>query len=91
MSEHEGELLGCLERDLLPVVIHCQSEEGEEPRQSHVTIAGTFCYIYHAVLRFRVHRIHLFMGLPDPDPLVQGMDPDPALDPDPDPSIIMEK
>jgi hypothetical protein len=28
-------------------------------------------------------------GLPDPDPLVRGMDPDPALDPDP--SIIMQK
>ncbi len=30
-------------------------------------------------------------GLPDPDPLVRGMDPDPALDPDPYPSIIMQK
>jgi hypothetical protein len=31
-----------------------------------------------------VFRIHLFLGLPDPDPLVRGMDPDPdpALDPD---------
>jgi hypothetical protein len=31
------------------------------------------------------------LGLPDPDldPLVRGMDPDPALDPDP--SIIMQK
>ncbi len=27
--------------------------------------------------------------LPDPDPLVRGMDPDPALDPDP--SIVMQK
>jgi hypothetical protein len=28
----------------------------------------------------------VFFGLldPDPDPLVRGMDPDPALDPDPD-------
>jgi hypothetical protein len=26
---------------------------------------------------------------PDPDPLVRGMDPDPALDPDP--SIIIQK
>jgi hypothetical protein len=34
---------------------------------------------------------HMFLGLPDPDPLVIGMDPDPALDPDPDPSIIMQK
>ncbi len=34
----------------------------------------------------------MFLGLPDPDPLVRGMDPDPdpALDPDPDPSIIMK-
>jgi hypothetical protein len=27
----------------------------------------------------------MFLGLPDPDPLVRGMDPDP------DPSIIMQK
>jgi hypothetical protein len=35
---------------------------------------------------FRI-RIHMFLGLPDPnpDPLVRGMDPDP------DPSIIMQK
>jgi hypothetical protein len=26
----------------------------------------------------------------DPDPLVGGMDPDPALDPDPDPPIIKQ-
>jgi hypothetical protein len=36
-----------------------------------------------AVLRIRIHRIHMFLGLPDPDPLVRGMDPDP--------SIIMQK
>jgi hypothetical protein len=35
---------------------------------------------------FRI-RIHVFFGLPDPDPLVKGIDPDPALDP----SIIMQK
>jgi hypothetical protein len=33
-------------------------------------------------LVFRI-RIHKFLGLPDLDPLVRGMDPDPALDPDP--------
>ena len=46
-------------------------------------------------IRIRIHRIHMFLGLldPDPDPLVRGMDPDPdtALDPDRDPSIIMQK
>jgi hypothetical protein len=47
-----------------------------------------------AVFRIRIHRIHVFFGLldPDPDPLVRGMDPDPALDPalDPEPSIIIK-
>jgi hypothetical protein len=42
-----------------------------------------------SVLRIRIHRIHMFLGLPDPDPIVRGMDPDPALDRDP--SIIMQK
>jgi hypothetical protein len=44
-------------------------------------------------IRIRIHRIHMFLGLPDPDPLVRGMDrdPDPLLDPDPYPSIIMQK
>ncbi len=44
-------------------------------------------------IRIRIHRIHVFLGLQDPDLLVRGMDPDPdlALDPDPDPSIIMLK
>ncbi len=37
--------------------------------------------------KIAVFRIHLFFGYPDP--LVGGMDPDPALDPDP--SIIMQK
>jgi hypothetical protein len=32
----------------------------------------------------------MFLGLLDPDPLVRCIDPypDPALDPDPDPSVI---
>jgi hypothetical protein len=40
-------------------------------------------------------RIHVFLGLldPDPDPLARGMDPDPEPAPalDPDPSIIKQK
>ncbi len=35
----------------------------------------------------RIHRIHMFLGLLDPDPLVRGIDPDPA----PDPSTIKQK
>jgi hypothetical protein len=46
--------------------------------------------VFYAVFRIRI-RIHLFFGLLDPDPLVRGMDPDSALDSDPDPSIIMQK
>ncbi len=32
-------------------------------------------------IRIRIHRIHVFLGLldPDPDPLVRGMDPDPSI------------
>ncbi len=41
------------------------------------------------VLRIRIHRIHMFLGLlyPDLDPLGRGMDPDPV----PDPSINKQK
>jgi hypothetical protein len=46
--------------------------------------------LFVPVLRIRIRiRIHMFLGLPDP--LVRGVDPDPALDQDPDPSIIMQK
>jgi hypothetical protein len=40
---------------------------------------------------FRIHRIHMFLGLPDPDPLVRGMDQDQDPAPDPDPSISKQK
>jgi len=32
-------------------------------------------------IRILIHRIHMFLGLPapDPDPLVKGMDPDPSV------------
>jgi hypothetical protein len=48
---------------------------------------------FQAVLRIRIRipRIHMFLGLSDPDPLVRGMDPDPDPALDPDPSIIMQK
>jgi hypothetical protein len=38
-------------------------------------------------IRIRIHRIHMFLGLLHPDPLVRGMDLDPAQDP----SIIKQK
>ncbi len=36
-------------------------------------------HCYQPVFRIRIHRIHMFLGLPDPDPLVRGMDPDPSI------------
>ncbi len=30
-------------------------------------------------IRIRIHRIHMFLGLPDPDPQVRGMDLDPSF------------
>jgi hypothetical protein len=37
-------------------------------------------------IRIGIRRIHMFLGLPDPDPLVRDTDPAP----DPDPSIIKQ-
>ncbi len=49
--------------------------------------------IFSCSLWIRIHPIHVFLGLldpdPDPDPLVRGMIPDP--DPDLDPSNIKQK
>ncbi len=44
---------------------------------------GNFDEILKQFLAALRIRIHMFSGLPDPDPLVRGMDPDP--------SIIMQK
>jgi hypothetical protein len=44
-----------------------------------------------AVLRIRIHRILVFLGLLDPEILVRGMDPDPDPYPDLDPSNIKQK
>jgi hypothetical protein len=36
--------------------------------------------IYHmAVLRIRIRRIYMFLGLPEPDLLVRDTDPDPSI------------
>ncbi len=37
-------------------------------------------------IRIRIRGIHMFLGLPDQDPLVRDMDPDMDPDPDQDPS-----
>jgi hypothetical protein len=30
-------------------------------------------------IRIRIHRIHIFLGLPDPDLFFRGLDPDPSI------------
>ncbi len=35
--------------------------------------------LYLSVLRIRIRRIRMFLGLLDPDPLVRGVDSDPNL------------
>ncbi len=47
---------------------------------------ASFWTVLRIRIWIRIHWIHVFLGLqdPDPDPLVRGMDPDP------DPSIIMQ-
>jgi hypothetical protein len=42
---------------------------------------GPHSFIAVLRIRIRIHRIHRFLGLLDPDPLVRGVDPDPDLDP----------
>ena len=44
----------------------------------HVIFILFYEAFFLAVLRIRIHRIHMLLGLPDPypDPFVRGMDPD---------------
>jgi hypothetical protein len=59
-------------------------------RTDHVGTCADASGLSCAVFRIRIHRIHVFLGLPDPDPLVRGMDPDPDPALDLDPSIIKQ-
>jgi hypothetical protein len=65
-----------------------ESKSGSESVSVTLYELGTYqryCIIYLAlepVLRIRIRRIRMFLGLqdPDPDPIVRGMDPDPEPD-----------
>ncbi len=35
--------------------------------------------VFYLMLRIRINMIHMFLGLPAPDPLVRGSDPDPSI------------
>jgi len=91
-----------LERQNFQTTVERQQRDIEDLRQQVRVliplVSEIFILIYcslHPLFRIRIriwiHRIHMFLGLPDPDPLVRGMDPDPDPALDPDPSIIMQK
>jgi hypothetical protein len=66
----------------------CRKVEELVPRiDCLINNAGVFMTEFQAVFRIRIrmHWIHMFLGLPDPDLLVRGMAPDP------DPSIVKQK
>ncbi len=62
------------------------AKKREEEKKLKVS---AFLYWLLPVFQICIHWIHMFLGLPDPDPLVRGMDQ--APDPDPEPSITQAK
>jgi hypothetical protein len=81
----------CFVRDhrLVGICQRDNSTHHEHIAKESTSIRSDILSFYQAV--FRIHRIHMFLGLPDPDPLVRFMDPDSDPAPAPDPSIIMQK
>jgi hypothetical protein len=54
--------------------LQCRYLLSERERKKNNFFAELGIHFWCAVLRIR---IHMFLGLPDPDPLVRGMDPVP--------------
>jgi hypothetical protein len=56
-------------------------------------LKGQYHEFFDLRFRIRIHRIHMFLGLLDPeaDPLVRGTGMDPDPDPAPGPSITKQK
>jgi hypothetical protein len=77
------------------IIVHAQSEYYLQIVPANIVQGGRckpLSVYFEAVLRIRIRRIHMFLGLPDPDPLVRDTDPDPLVrDTDPDPSITKQK
>jgi hypothetical protein len=51
----------------------------DQLQNSGLVVSKVVGYWLMAVLRIRIRRIRMFLGLPDPDPLVRGLDPDPSI------------
>ncbi len=62
-------------------LIKKKAEEQREKREERIRRVQETVYLgslfsFAAVLRIRIRRIHMFLGLPNPDPLVRDPDPD---------------
>ena len=56
---------------MCPLLLVHQKQEVKE------NVCELFGFV-KSVLGIRIRKIRTFLGLPDPDPVVRGMDPDPA-------------
>jgi hypothetical protein len=49
------------------------------PMSDTVPVLDSDLPVLRIRIRIRIRRIHMFLGLQDPDPLVRDMDPDPFI------------
>ncbi len=78
-------LVGCY-LGLPDLFILCTTNYGARPcLETFIIKVHVLESVLRILIRIRIHRIHVFLGLLDPDPLVGGMDTDLAPAPDPDP------
>jgi hypothetical protein len=75
-------------KDIIFSTSHCTVGDIAGKNLSPVAFAfflrrGGFIRGFYPVFRIRIriliHRIHIFLGPTDPDPLVRGVDPDPSI------------
>jgi hypothetical protein len=72
---------------LLHKWVYSTENSGNRYKRSRLDFDSHTVYSFYSVPDPDSH----VLGLPDPDPLVRGMDADPDPDPAPDPSIIKQK
>jgi hypothetical protein len=56
-----------------------EQKETENKPQVRCTIRIVKCKVPASVLRIQIRRIHMLLGLLDPETIVGGVDPDPSI------------
>ncbi len=80
----------------LSLLLSCQLPQGDPPHTDggQDSSRGTYSQkllleelhlVFYALLGIQICRIRMFLALPDPDPLLRG------IDPDPDPSFLLQR